>query len=95
MAHVFTACRALRARGGILWESTATTTPRLACVLDIDCRLWPKALTPALPGWLAQIVEVINERKKAITLRGFIDQIFDKALIETTFAELYAKLVAA
>ena len=42
-----------------------------------------------------QIVDTINERKKANTLRGFIDQIFDKALIETTFAELYAKLVAA
>ena len=43
----------------------------------------------------AQIVEKINERKKAKTLSGFIDQIFDKALIETTFAELYANLVAA
>jgi len=41
-----------------------------------------------------QIIEKINERKKAKTLSGLIDQIFDKALIETTFAELYAKLVA-
>lgn len=43
----------------------------------------------------AQIIDKINERKKAKTLSGFIDQIFDKALIETTFAELYAKLVAS
>lgn len=42
----------------------------------------------------AQIVDKINERKKAKTLRGFIDQIFDKALAETTFSELYASLVA-
>ncbi len=42
-----------------------------------------------------QIIEKINERKKAKTLSGFINQIFDKALIETTFAELYAKLVAS
>jgi hypothetical protein len=42
-----------------------------------------------------QIVEVINERKLAQTLSGFIDQIFDKALTETHFAELYADLVAA
>ena len=42
-----------------------------------------------------QIVDKINERKKAQTLVGFIDQIFDKALIETTFAQLYANLVAA
>lgn len=41
-----------------------------------------------------QIVEKINERKKAKTLMGFIDQIFDKALRETTFAELYADLVS-
>lgn len=42
----------------------------------------------------SQIVDKINERKKAKTLQGFIDQIFDKALIETTFSELYANLVA-
>jgi translation initiation factor 4G len=42
----------------------------------------------------AQIIEKIDEGKKAITLRGFIDQIFDKALSETTFSELYASLVA-
>jgi translation initiation factor 4G len=41
-----------------------------------------------------QIIAKINERKKAKTLSAFIDQIFDKALVETTFAELYAKLVA-
>lgn len=44
---------------------------------------------------VAQITEKINERKKAKTLVGFIDQIFDKALIEITFAQLYANLVAA
>jgi len=43
----------------------------------------------------AQIIEKIKEREKAKTLSGFIDQIFDKALTETTFAELYAKLVAS
>ena len=42
----------------------------------------------------AQIIEKINERKKAVTLQGLIDQIFDKALLETTFSELYANLVA-
>lgn len=42
----------------------------------------------------AQIIDKINERKKAKTLQGFIDQIFDKALTETTFAELYADLVS-
>jgi len=41
----------------------------------------------------AQIIDKINERKKAVTLQGFIDQIFDKALTETNFAELYADLV--
>jgi hypothetical protein len=41
-----------------------------------------------------QIVDKINERKKAKTLQGFINQIFDKALKETTFAELYADLVS-
>ena len=43
---------------------------------------------------VVQIVDKINERKKAGTLVGFIDQIFDKALIEVTFAQLYANLVA-
>lgn len=43
----------------------------------------------------AQIVVEIKEREKAKTLQGFIDQIFDKALIETTFSELYANLVAS
>jgi hypothetical protein len=42
-----------------------------------------------------QIVDVINERKLAKTLSGFINQIFDKALTETHFAELYADLVAS
>lgn len=42
----------------------------------------------------SQIIDKINERKKAKTLSGFIDQIFDKALSETTFSELYASLVA-
>jgi translation initiation factor 4G len=42
----------------------------------------------------SQIIAKITERKKAQTLSGFIDQIFDKALAETTFAELYADLVA-
>jgi hypothetical protein len=60
--------------------------------------VWQAVLRAALifaPSTLhAQIVEKINERKKAITLSGFIDQIFDKALAETTFAELYADLVA-
>ena len=41
-----------------------------------------------------QIVAKINERKKAKTLMGFINQIFDKALAESTFAELYADLVS-
>jgi len=41
-----------------------------------------------------QIVEKIKERGMAVTLQGFIDQIFDKALIEFNFAELYARLVA-
>lgn len=41
-----------------------------------------------------QIIAKINERKKAKTLQGFINQIFDKALKETTFAELYANLVS-
>ena len=41
-----------------------------------------------------QIVEQIKERGMAVTLQGFIDQIFDKALIEFNFAELYARLVA-
>jgi translation initiation factor 4G len=40
-----------------------------------------------------QIIEEIQQRNKAVTLQGFIDQIFDKALIETTFSELYAELV--
>ena len=37
--------------------------------------------TTARRVWLPllQIVEVINERKLAITLSGFINQIFDKA----------------
>ncbi|KAI3424276.1 hypothetical protein D9Q98_009630 [Chlorella vulgaris] len=43
----------------------------------------------------AQMIDVINERKLAQTLSGFINQIFDKALTETHFAELYADLVAA
>lgn len=43
---------------------------------------------------MLQIVDKINERKKVKTLVGFIDQIFDKALIEVTFAKLYAQLVA-
>ena len=43
---------------------------------------------------IEQIVAKFNERKKAQTLYGFIDQIFDKALIETTFSELYANLVS-
>lgn len=43
----------------------------------------------------SQIIDVINERKLAKTLSGFINQIFDKALTETHFAELYADLVAA
>ena len=42
-----------------------------------------------------QIIDKINERKKAKTLSGFIGQIFDKALTETTFSELYARLVAS
>lgn len=41
-----------------------------------------------------QIIDKINEKKKAKTLMGFINQIFDKALRETTFAELYADLVS-
>lgn len=52
-------------------------------------------ITPQnFPKITAQIIDKINERKKAITLQGFIDQIFDKALTETTFAELYADLVS-
>ena len=50
---------------------------------------------PSLVALSLQIAEVINERKLAITLSGFINQIFDKALTETHFAELYADLVAA
>ena len=41
-----------------------------------------------------QIIAKINEKQKAKTLMGFINQIFDKALRETTFAELYADLVS-
>lgn len=40
-----------------------------------------------------QIVAQIDERKRAATLQSFIDQIFDKALTETSFSELYASLV--
>jgi translation initiation factor 4G len=43
---------------------------------------------------LPQMVEPIVSSGRAKTLQGFINQIFDKALTETTFAELYAKLVA-
>jgi hypothetical protein len=38
----------------------------------------------------AQILEVSFTHAK--TLSGLIDQIFDKALIETTFCELYSTL---
>ena len=40
-----------------------------------------------------QIVATVDERKKARTLQSFIDQIFDKALTEVNFSELYASLV--
>ena len=55
----------------------------------------PSLTAPPLAPCPLQIAEVINERKLAITLSGFINQIFDKALTETHFAELYADLVAA
>lgn len=43
----------------------------------------------------ARIVSTILEREQAQTLSGFIAQIFDKALSEPSFSEMYAGLVVA
>ena len=71
------------------------------CRLCLARRRWPATRLPLAchrpPTHTPtpQIIDVINERKLAKTLSGFINQIFDKALTETHFAELYADLVAA
>jgi hypothetical protein len=71
--------------------------PHSSCAIQPlpGCPAFSSLITPPLALLSLQIAEVINERKLAITLSGFINQIFDKALTETHFAELYADLVAA
>lgn len=91
------------ASGCLGWESALVAASPLLC--ESRCGLWystPRSACPShsvasppAPLPCEKIVDKINERKKAQTLVGFIDQIFDKALIEVTFAQLYANLVAA